>query len=141
MISLRKYLLPRLVIPSNFGLPPVVAWRGTSPSHAERSRPRLNVRPADPLDRARAVFPVIPRRRCAFEGHLAGIGMAPSADVPSSIRQLARALTAINFARFPEPRRDPPAGRHRASLRQCRSDHGNSSKVVFHQTARLRRAS
>lgn len=35
----RRYLLPRLVIPSSFGLPPVVAWRGTSPSQAEKSRP------------------------------------------------------------------------------------------------------
>jgi hypothetical protein len=29
-------LLPRLVIPSRRGLPPVVACRGTSPSHAAR---------------------------------------------------------------------------------------------------------
>src|SRR5205085_12408426 len=41
MMSLRRYLLPRLVIPSSFGLPPVLACRGTSPSQAERSRPRL----------------------------------------------------------------------------------------------------
>jgi len=33
MMSLRRYLLPRLVIPSSLGLPPVVAWRGTSPIH------------------------------------------------------------------------------------------------------------
>ena len=29
---LRRYLLPRLVIPKSFGLPPVVACRGTSPA-------------------------------------------------------------------------------------------------------------
>ena len=35
---LRKYLLPRLVMPSRRGLPPVVACRGTSPSQAARLR-------------------------------------------------------------------------------------------------------
>lgn len=40
---LRKYLLPRLVMPSRRGLPPVVACRGTSPSHAARLRPRAKV--------------------------------------------------------------------------------------------------
>src|SRR5208337_4486087 len=33
------YLLPRLLIPSSFGLPPVVNCRGTRPSQAARSRP------------------------------------------------------------------------------------------------------
>jgi hypothetical protein len=36
----RRWLSPRLLIPSRFGLPPVVNWRATMPSHAERSRPR-----------------------------------------------------------------------------------------------------
>src|SRR3954449_8872967 len=36
MISLRRYLLPHLVIPSSFGLPLVVAWCGTRPSQAAR---------------------------------------------------------------------------------------------------------
>jgi hypothetical protein len=36
---LRRYLLPRLLIPSSFGLPPVVNCLGTKPSHAARSRP------------------------------------------------------------------------------------------------------
>ena len=39
----RKYLLPRFVMPSRRGLPPVVACRGTSPSHAARLRPRAKV--------------------------------------------------------------------------------------------------
>jgi hypothetical protein len=36
----RRYLFPRLLIPNSFGLPPVVNWRGTMPSQAERSRLR-----------------------------------------------------------------------------------------------------
>jgi hypothetical protein len=40
---LRKYLLPRLVMPSKQGFPPVVACRGTRPSHAAKSRPRAKV--------------------------------------------------------------------------------------------------
>ena len=43
--SLRRYLLPRLLIPSRRGFPPVVAWRGTSPNQAARSRPRAKVLP------------------------------------------------------------------------------------------------
>jgi len=39
----RKYLLPRLVMPNKRGLPPVVACRGTRPSHAARLRPRAKV--------------------------------------------------------------------------------------------------
>jgi Helix-turn-helix domain len=35
--------LPRLLMPSRRGLPPVVACRGTNPSHAARSRPRAKV--------------------------------------------------------------------------------------------------
>jgi hypothetical protein len=38
--SLRRYLLPRLLIPTRRGLPPVVTCRGTKPSHAAKSRPR-----------------------------------------------------------------------------------------------------
>ena len=50
MINLRKYLLPRLVIPSSFGLPPVVGCRGTRSSHAARSRPRPFHKGGRPLD-------------------------------------------------------------------------------------------
>src|SRR5438445_13070711 len=39
--SLRKYEFPRLLIPSNFCLPPVVYSPGTIPSHAENPRPLL----------------------------------------------------------------------------------------------------
>ena len=52
--SLRRYLLPRLLMPSSRGLPPVVICRGTSPSQAARSRPRANV-PALPIAAASAV--------------------------------------------------------------------------------------
>src|SRR5271156_3578990 len=44
--SLRRYLLPRLVMPTSRGLPPVVTWRGTSPSQAARSRPRAKLCPS-----------------------------------------------------------------------------------------------
>src|SRR3954463_728136 len=43
--SLRRDLLPRLVMPTRRALPPVVTWRGTSPSQAARSRPRAKVCP------------------------------------------------------------------------------------------------
>ena len=42
---MRRYLLPRLLIPKSFGLPPVVDWRGTRPSQAARSRAWSNVSP------------------------------------------------------------------------------------------------
>jgi Carboxypeptidase regulatory-like domain len=35
----RRYSFPRLLMPNNFGLPPVECWRGTRPSHAARSLP------------------------------------------------------------------------------------------------------
>jgi hypothetical protein len=41
--SLRRYTLPRLVIPFRRGLPPVVCCRGTRPSQADRSRPRAKL--------------------------------------------------------------------------------------------------
>src|SRR5690606_39754125 len=37
-IILRRYLLPRLLIPSSLVFPPVECSRGTSPSQAARSR-------------------------------------------------------------------------------------------------------
>lgn len=52
--NLRKYLFPRLVMASSLSLPPVVTCRGTSPSHAARSRPRAEV-VAFPTAAARAV--------------------------------------------------------------------------------------
>jgi hypothetical protein len=42
---LRRYLLPRFVMPSSLGLPPVVAWRGTRPNQAAKSRPRAKASP------------------------------------------------------------------------------------------------
>src|SRR6266581_9537192 len=43
--SLRKYEFPRLLIPSNFCLPPVVYSPGTIPSHAENPRTFLKAAP------------------------------------------------------------------------------------------------
>jgi hypothetical protein len=43
--SLRRYLLPRLLIPTRRGLPPVVTCRGTKPSQAARSRLRAKLSP------------------------------------------------------------------------------------------------
>ncbi len=42
---LRRYTLPRLLMPSSFALPPVEYWRGTMPSHAANSRPLRNAAP------------------------------------------------------------------------------------------------
>jgi hypothetical protein len=41
MNSSRKPLFPRLLMPSNIGLPPVEYWRGTSPNHAAKFLPFL----------------------------------------------------------------------------------------------------
>src|SRR5262249_19895056 len=43
MSNFRRERSPRLLIPSNSGLPPVECCRGTTPSHAANSRPFLNV--------------------------------------------------------------------------------------------------
>src|ERR1700735_1379514 len=56
---LRRYLLPRLLIPSSFGLPPVVNCLGTKPSHAARSRPWLNLS-ARPTAATRAEATIAP---------------------------------------------------------------------------------
>src|SRR5215203_710716 len=52
-------MFPRLLIPSSRGFPPVVAWRGTSPSQAARSLPRANVS-ALPIAATRAVAFITP---------------------------------------------------------------------------------
>src|ERR1700722_2187721 len=39
MSILRRYTLPRLLIPKSLALPPVEYCRGTMPSHAANSRP------------------------------------------------------------------------------------------------------
>lgn len=44
--SVRRYLLPRLEMPSSLGLPPVEYCRGTIPSHAPRSRALPNAEPS-----------------------------------------------------------------------------------------------
>jgi hypothetical protein len=43
MSTFRRERSPRLLIPSNSGLPPVECCRGTNPSYAAHSRPFLNV--------------------------------------------------------------------------------------------------
>src|SRR5262244_876193 len=45
MNILRRYGFPRLLMPSNFALPPVDHCRGTSPSPAANSRPFLKAAP------------------------------------------------------------------------------------------------
>ena len=61
--SLRKYLLPRLLMPSNFCLPPVVNSRGTIPIQVDRSRPFPNALP----------FPIAPIKAVAVTGPTPGI--------------------------------------------------------------------
>ena len=61
---LRRYLLPRLLIPSSFGLPPVVICFGTSPSQAARSRPRPKV----------SALPIAATSAVAFSGPIPGNG-------------------------------------------------------------------
>jgi hypothetical protein len=46
MKSSRTYVFPRLLIAPRVGFPPVERWRGTSPSQAAMSRPRVNIRPS-----------------------------------------------------------------------------------------------
>src|SRR3982750_4195866 len=52
--SLRRSLFPRFLMPNSLALPPVLACRGTSPSQAARSRPRLNPSPV-PIAASKAV--------------------------------------------------------------------------------------
>lgn len=54
-----EYLLPRFVIPSNFGLPPVVTCLDIIRGQAERSRPRLNGTPS-PIAATNAVAFITP---------------------------------------------------------------------------------
>ena len=73
---LRRYPLPRLLIPSSFGLPPVVICLGTSPSQAARSRPRPKVS-ALPIAATSAVAfsGPIPRNRQQQPGSLVRTGL------------------------------------------------------------------
>ena len=45
MKSVRRYLLPRFEMRPRIGLPHVLCWRGTRPSHAPKSRPRSKASP------------------------------------------------------------------------------------------------
>ena len=56
MKSLRKYLLPRLLMPSSFCLPPVEYSPGTIPIQADRFRPFLNVLPLNENELALALL-------------------------------------------------------------------------------------
>src|SRR5262249_46546329 len=73
-------------MPSNFGLPPVVAWRGANPSHAARSRPRGNAR-ASPTAATRAVAVRAPTAPAARRGGWA-------APAPGTVPRRAAALSA-----------------------------------------------
>ena len=55
-----QYLLPRLLIRSSFGLPPVVNCRGTRPSQAARSRPRRAFRMTDRVVEGHAMIAPTP---------------------------------------------------------------------------------
>ena len=68
-------MLPRFVIPNSFGLPPVVAWRGTRPSHAARSRPLSKV----------AALPTAATSAVAFSAPMPG--MPVSRRARSSVRK------------------------------------------------------
>ena len=63
--KLTEVFLPRLLIPSRRGLPPVVACAGTMPSQAEKSRP---LRKADP-------FPTVAIMRVEANGPIPGISI------------------------------------------------------------------
>ena len=67
---LRRYLLPRFVIPRSFGLPPVVACLGTNPSQAAKSRPRRKAL-ASPTAETKAVALIgpIPGTVASRRGH------------------------------------------------------------------------
>jgi hypothetical protein len=70
---LRRYLLPRFVMPSSLGLPPVVAWRGTRPNQAAKPRPRAKASP----------FPIAAVRAAAFSTPMPGIvAKRLAADLP-----------------------------------------------------------
>ena len=69
-----RYPLPRLVIPRSRGLPPVVNCRGTRPSQAARSRPRLNA----------SAFPTEATKAVAFKGPIPGI--VDSSLIEASVR-------------------------------------------------------
>jgi hypothetical protein len=67
-------MLPRLLIPSSFVLPPVEYYRGTSPSHAAKSRPFRN---ADPL-------PIAVTMAVATIGPMSDLSNATAARVAGS---------------------------------------------------------
>ena len=128
MSIFRKYLLPRLVIPSKRGLPPVVACRGTSPSQAARSRPRANVfAPPTAATSAVALSAPMPgmvvSRRAASSRLASAANSASNAEIlsssashrvsMSSIRSWIRALSS------PPPCRRSSVTRSLSLARPC----------------------
>lgn len=81
--------VPRLLMPSSFGLPPVVCWRGTRPSQAARSRARVKVLPSSTAAR-RAVAVIVPmpgidtRRRAASSARACSTNSRSSAAMRRS---------------------------------------------------------
>src|SRR2546428_469074 len=96
MSSVRRYVSPRLLMPSRRSLPPEESWRGTKPNHAASWRPFLNVF-ASPIlaTSALAVIGPIPgiassRRLCVLSRSLRleaipGIGPITASALVASI--------------------------------------------------------
>lgn len=75
-IILRRYLLPRLLIPSSLVFPPVEYSRGTRPSQAARSRASRNRRPGTPRCQQSVRCQLTDARR----GHQGPCGVATRCD-------------------------------------------------------------
>ena len=129
--SLRRWQLPRLVIPARRGLPPVVICRGTRPSHAARSRPRANVRPS-PIAAERAVafstpMPGMVARRRALSSFFARDANSSSKAAmrrsrtrhSSRMSSISRRIRGLTLRPFSSP---SIASSSRSRLRPLRDD-------------------
>ena len=93
MNNVRRYLLPRLLIASSRGLPPVVDCRGTRPSQAARSLPRAKD----------SALPIAAVRAVAIMTPTPGI----DASRRASARCLAQDANSLSNAAIRIERRDP----------------------------------
>src|SRR6476620_5926590 len=97
--SFRKYLLPRLLVPVSFCLPPVECSPGTTPSQAENPRPFLKAAPL-PIAATVAVAVIGPipgiatrRRHCSSSPQMRAISLS----VPRSARAGTASPTAVGL--------------------------------------------
>src|SRR3954469_18027670 len=104
---LRRYPLPRLLIPSSFGLPPLVICRGTNPSQAARSRPRPKV----------SALPIAATSAVAFSGPIPGI--VNSSRAASSVRDRAVWREPCGPASVATPRHTSPNSSGRPASQLC----------------------